>query len=348
MRAALLQICSKFCEEYLQDMDRRTALITLGSSGLALLGMSSSYFSAARNDEEALSKLLPGFTPESRNILRSVLQSGFTGQIPPAAVNDIVKSEGKERGSIMTGLLPLARTYSRPPISNYHVGAVALGASGSLYPGANLEIPGHTLGFSVHAEQAALSNAYMHSEQSVTSIAVTAAPCGHCRQFMKEVSPDSEIEILVEGKPPAKLASLLPFAFGPADLGFNNGVFPVRETNLISPNPSDDLARAALDAARRSYAPYSQSASGVAIATKGGRIHKGSYLENAAFNPSLSPLQTALIQLVLAGEEFSHISRVVLVEDAAGKISQESVTRAALSALAPSASLQRMAASRKS
>jgi cytidine deaminase len=310
--------------------------------------MSSRFITATESDDEALKKLLPKFTAASRSSLRMLLQSGFTGQIPAATVKELLASEGKDIGSIMIGLLPLARTYSRPPISNYYVGAVVRGASGSLYPGANLEIPGHSLGFSVHAEQAALSNAYMHSELGVSSIAVTAAPCGHCRQFMKEISRGSEIEILVEGKAPATLAELLPFAFGPADLGFKNGAFPVRESNLVLANAPDDLTRAALDAARHSYAPYSQSTSGVAIATKGGRIHRGSYLENAAFNPSLSPLQAALIQLVLAGEEFSKISRVVLVEDGAGNISQESVTRAALSSLAPTASVLRIAANQKS
>lgn len=329
------------------NMDRRTALATLGISGFALLELSSEPIFVPQADNEALRKLLPTLNSGSLKILRDVLNSGFTGQIPASAVRDLVRSEGKDVGTVMLSLLPLARTFSRPPISNYHVGAVVRGTSGSLYPGANLEIPGHSLGFSVHGEQAALSNAYMHSEQGVLAIAVTAAPCGHCRQFMKEVSPDSAIEILVEGKPPAKLSSLLPMAFGPNDLGFKHGAFPIEDKNLVITNSPDDVTRAALDAARHSYAPYSSSPSGVAIATKSGRIHKGSYIENAAFNPSLSPLQVALVQLILAGEEFSGVLRTVLVEDSAAKISQESVTRATMSALAPGVSLQRITATRK-
>lgn len=328
------------------NMDRRTALATLGSSGLALLALSSELIVAVPPDDEALQKLLPTLSSASRKTLQTVLNSpGFTGQILPSAVKDLLNSEGKDIASVMLSLLPLARTYSRPPISNYHVGAVARGASGSLYPGANLEILGHSLGFSVHAEQAALSNAYMHSEQAVVSIAVTAVPCGHCRQFMSEVSPERDIEILVEGKPPAKLSALLPKAFGPKDLGFKEGAFPVKETNLVvSSGASDELTKAALDAARHSYTPYSQSPSGVAISTKAGRVHKGSYLENAAFNPSLSPLQTALVQLILAGDEFSAISRVILVESSRGKISQVSVTQAALTAVAPIVELQTLRA----
>src|SRR5206468_5952186 len=54
---------------------------------------------------------------------------------------------------------------------------------------------------------------------------------------------------------------------------------------------------AALDAARKAYAPYSKSPSGVAIRSASGRTYRGSYIENVAFNPSLSPLQVALTGL---------------------------------------------------
>jgi cytidine deaminase len=51
------------------------------------------------------------------------------------------------------------------------------------------------------------------------------------------------------------------------------------------------------------------------IFTKGDDgIVVGSYLENAAFNPSLSPFYSAIIQLVSRGIPFSNIDIVVLVE----------------------------------
>ena len=218
----------------------------------------------------------------------------------------------------MLGLLPLAQTYSHAPISNFFVGVVVRGASGSLYLGANIEISGQCLGFAVHAEQSALSNAYMNSEQSVTSLAVAGgAPCGHCRQFMEEISPAGEILILIPNQPPVKLASILPAAFGPAALGATQGALPIRKVKLaLSGGASDALNAAALDAACRSYAPYSKSPAGVAIRTTGGRIFQGCYIENVAFNPSLSPLQTAVVQLIAAGQAYSAISAVTLVEDA--------------------------------
>ena len=44
---------------------------------------------------------------------------------------------------------------------------VVRGASGALYLGANIEFPGEGLGQTVHAEQAALSNAFMHDEPGI-------------------------------------------------------------------------------------------------------------------------------------------------------------------------------------
>jgi cytidine deaminase len=75
----------------------------------------------------------------------------------------------------------------------------------------------------------------------------------------------------------------------------------------------DELAGAALDAANISYAPYSKSFAGVAVRTSDGTVAAGAYAENAAFNPSMSPLEVALSQLNLAGRAFDGITEAVLV-----------------------------------
>lgn len=287
-------------------------------------------------------KLLPHLNGKSRDRLFRLLQApDFGGHIPAPDVAVLAENERKNIDDLMVDLLPLARTYSRPPISNYLVGAVARGTSGNLYLGANIEIPGHSLGFSVHGEQSALSNAYMHSEEGIAAIAVTAAPCGHCRQFINEMAPAGDTQVIIAGKSPLRLDTLLPFAFGPKDLGLKGGALPVKEINLALPKgDSDDLTLAALDAARRSYAPYSKAHSGVAIGTQSGRIYRGAYIENVAFNPSLSPFQSALAALIVGGENYASIAKVALVEIEGAVISQKSVTESALSALAPAASLR--------
>jgi cytidine deaminase len=327
-------------------MNRRQALATLGSAGLGLLAMQLPPVYADEVKQNAVSTALAKVNEKSRQrLLRILKEPGFSGCIPSAEVKALCDGGGRSIDAVMIELLPLARTYSQPPISNFYVGAVARGTSGNLYLGANMEFPGHSLGFSVHGEQSALSNAYMHSDRGISSIAVTAAPCGHCRQFMNELSPDGDIQVLVEGKPAVKLFSLLPSAFGPKDLGVEDLAFPVREVDLILPKgPSDALTLVALDAARKSYAPYTKAHSGVALATRTGLTYEGAYIENAAYNPSLPPLQTALVALLTAGESYSAISEVALVEMEGAPISQKSAAEAVLSAIAPGVKLRVLSA----
>jgi cytidine deaminase len=287
-------------------------------------------------------ELLPKLADTSRKFLSGLIkESSFSGVIPAALAKASSETANLSLEALMVALLPLARAYARPPISNFYVGAVACDSNNNLYLGANLEIPGHSLGFSVHAEQSAIANAYMHRAPDISAVAVTNAPCGHCRQFMNELSIERDTRLIVDGSEPTTLSRLLPQSFGPKDLGASSGVFPLRTIDLFSAAASDDqLTNAALTAACRSYAPYSKSHSGVAIGTHSGRVVIGCYIENAAFNPSLSPLQVALSALVLAGETWRSISRVHLVELEGVPVSQRTVTEAVLSSVAPGIGLE--------
>lgn len=91
--------------------------------------------------------------------------------------------------------------------------------------------------------------------------------------------------------------------------------------------------QAAIAAANRSHMPYSKSPSGVALECKDGRIFSGSYAENAAFNPTLPPLQGALILLNLKGYDYPDIQRAVLAEKADAPLIQWDATSATLKAL---------------
>jgi cytidine deaminase len=185
----------------------------------------------------------------------------------------------------------------------------------------------------------------MAGERAVVAITVTAAPCGHCRQFLQEFSPEGEVLVRVAGARAMKLSRLLPKAFGPADLGRLRGALPARKKQFTLSKPSSDvLVLAALEAARKSYAPYTSAYSGIALVTADGQTFAGSYIENAAFNPGLSPLQTALAGLFAAGITPDAVVRAALVEIEGAKLSQQSATRGALSSLAPTARLQVLAA----
>jgi cytidine deaminase len=232
-----------------------------------------------------------------------------------------------------------AESYARPTVSGYRVGAVVRGTSGALYLGANIEFAGESLGQTVHAEQAALSNAFMHDEPGIEAIAVSAAPCGHCRQFLYEFAGGRDIEILVPGQPAITLSALLPRPFGPRDLNVTGG--PLSRTQpgqkMIAVENVESVAQAARYAAANSYAPYTNSPSGVAIRSRRGNVYRGSYIENAAYNPSLPPLQVALAAMAMANENFSDIAEVVMAEAANNSISQLSATKSVLAVIAPRA-----------
>jgi len=228
-----------------------------------------------------------------------------------------------------------AQKYARPALTHFRVGAVVRGTSGQLYLGVNLEFPGASLGQTVHAEQAALANAFMHDEPGIAAIAVSAPPCGHCRQFLYEFSAGREIEILLPDQMPMPLSSLLPHPFGPLDLKVKQD--PLSQPRVKPQDIEGDPARSARYAAARAYAPYTNSRSGVAIRSRSSNIYLGSYIENAAFNPSLPPLQTALVGMALANEAFGDIVEVVLAEASNNSISQLSATKALLAVIAPRA-----------
>lgn len=217
-------------------------------------------------------------------------------------------------------LIPLAQSYSLAPISDFYVGAVALGISGRMYLGANMEFLGLTLAQTVHAEQSVITNAWLHHETQLTTLAVSAPPCGHCRQFINELEGASDINVLITNEAAVPFATLLPLSFGPSDLGISDRLM-ASPNNDIKIGSDDELVKSAFNGAITSYSPFSNSPSGLALQTSTG-VYVGRYAENCAYNPSLSPLQGALIALYLAGDNFSDIKRAVLVESSNSAVSQ--------------------------
>jgi cytidine deaminase len=254
------------------------------------------------------------------------------GSIPAAEVGRFLRSSGMTIDELMLALIPDAQKFALPPISDFFVGAVALGTSGSLYFGANFEFVGQALSFTVHGEQAATANAIAHGEVGMQMLAVSAAPCGYCRQFLYELTTASTLLVLLPKTPPALLTSLIPDAFGPADLNVTAALMSPQSHGLtLSPGTDDPVVEAALEAANASYAPYTFDYAGVALKTRDGGIFTGSVAENAAFNPSMSPLEAAVVNLVISGgKSYGDIVDAVLVEMADSKASQAAATRAVL------------------
>jgi cytidine deaminase len=301
---------------------------------------------SSRLDASTLRKLMRLRNPDSCDrLLRILNDPNLRGHIPAAVVESVLGWENWPAEKLMVELLPVAQTYSQSPISQYRVGAVVRGASGSLYLGTNIEVPGQVLGFAVHGEQAAVANAFMHEERGLTGLAVTAPPCGHCRQFLNELDQSEELKIWVKNEEPTTLMTLLPASFGPGNLNVKDRLFKGTKADLKMVAPTaDTLSTSALDAARLAYAPYTKALAGVAILSLTKVVYTGSYIECAAYNPSLSPLQSALVSLIMSGEKLSNIYSVVLVEMEKAPISQRSATQAVLDSIAPEARLRRVPA----
>jgi cytidine deaminase len=275
---------------------------------------------------------------EVSNLQNILTAPGFEGVISAAESAELQRKENLPLPELLRKLVPMARTFSRPPISNYPVGAVCVGETGAIYFGTNFEIPEHPLNMSVHGEQCAFTNAFMHNETRITHVVTSAPPCGHCRQFMNEFAAGGPLTMLVEGEK-FDLQDLLPLNFGPQHLGNTGGVFSTEKLKLQALDTADQLVKTAWQAAAHSYAPYSKSPSGVGLRLNNGTVCSGSYIENVAFNPSLSPVHAAFVQLVLSGVEFDQVNEVVLVEVEQAAVSQEGLMRSVLAVIAPSAKL---------
>jgi cytidine deaminase len=102
----------------------------------------------------------------------------------------------------------------------------------------------------------------------------------------------------------------------------------------------DSLVLEALSAAKQCYAPYTQNFAGCAIQLSDEKLYSGRYAENAAFNPSLSPLHAAMIRMNMDSLlPMNEITRAVLVEKPTS-ISQRSICELLLGTLAPEVQLE--------
>ncbi|KAK0571479.1 hypothetical protein LWI29_016832 [Acer saccharum] len=272
------------------------------------------------------------------------------------------KSMAQKAGLTLQQLLPTlvkpAQTLARPPISKFHVGAVGLGSSGRIFMGVNMEFPGVPLNQSIHAEQFLITNLVLNAEPHLCYFAVSAAPCGHCRQFLQEIRNATHIKLAItetncDCEPKYQyLSHFLPDRFGPDDLldkdvpllleTHQNGLkFNDYHQNIIcngngNGQISEKLKLAALDAANKSHAPYSKCPSGVALMDCEGKFYQGSYMESAAYNPSLGPVQAALVAYVAGGGGgYERIVAAVLVEMEGVVVRQQHTVKSLLEEISP-------------
>ena len=123
-----------------------------------------------------------------------------------------------------------AREHSYSPYSGFAVGAALLTKDGKVYQGCNIE--NSAFGPTNCAERTAFFTAVYQGEREFEAIAVVGgkagqpiselcAPCGVCRQVMREFCEDDFKIYLSKGDGTAvevKLTDLLPFGFTKDDL----------------------------------------------------------------------------------------------------------------------------------
>ena len=122
-----------------------------------------------------------------------------------------------------------ARKFSYCPYSNFAVGAALLTCDGKVYTGCNVESSSYTP--TNCAERTAVFKAVSEGEREFAAIAVIGAPegekgkfcapCGVCRQVLREFCEPETFRVLLGTTESVKaytLAELLPASFGPADL----------------------------------------------------------------------------------------------------------------------------------
>ncbi|MFR3226177.1 MAG: cytidine deaminase [Blautia massiliensis (ex Durand et al. 2017)] len=124
-----------------------------------------------------------------------------------------------------------AQKFAYTPYSHFNVGAALLSQSGRVYTGCNIENAGYTP--TNCAERTALFKAVSEGERKFSAIAIVGSkegtvnelvtgPCGVCRQALYEFGgPDLTVIMArtVDDYIVTTLGQLLPYGFGPANLG---------------------------------------------------------------------------------------------------------------------------------
>ncbi len=133
----------------------------------------------------------------------------------------------------------------------------------------------------------------------------------------------------------------MPASFGPSNLKINVSLYDDRDNNLRLQAPNTEpVVQEALRQANIAYAPYSDCPSGIALSLKNGELFGGFYVENAAFNPSVSPILSALVNLLSNGYNYKDIREVTLVERKKGPVTQKNNVKDVLGSIAPQATFR--------
>jgi cytidine deaminase len=268
-----------------------------------------------------------------------------TGHVVPAArAAEVIERFGlTDVEALMLLLLDDARTLADPPISGYWVGIVGLEQdTGDLVLGGNLEFPGTHLGTTVHGEGFVMTRAYQRGTSIATLALNRAHPCAHCRQYISEFAASAGLTLIDTLGHRLSLADIYPWPFAPSALG-EMGAVPGIDHNpnldVTGVDLRDDVHAALVDAGRRAWTPYSGCPSAVVLEMSDDTSWSGAAVESVAFNPTMPPLQSALIAARAHGYAWSDIRAAWLGTTLGGDVDMSRPTVDLLAVIAPDAVL---------
>lgn len=231
------------------------------------------------------------------------LASNLGGVVEKAEVDRLIAAFSLTGvDDLMLLALPAAQDIAHPPISDFHVGSVGLEAeTGNLVLGGNVEFPGTHLGTTVHGEGFVFTRAFSRGT-TISTIAIGEAhPCAHCRQYLSEFAATRHLTLIDPLGHRLTMAQLYPWPFDPDYLG-ETGAVPGR--TLWTLQAEDVLLR---ETGERAHTPYSKCPGAIVLTLEDGSLVRGAAIESVAFNPTIGPLQAALIDLIAHGRSYDEI-----------------------------------------
>ena len=303
--------------------------------------------------DQAVPARLSQVSPATRSALAEAAQAAIAagrnrpqdnlgGVLPAATAAELVtRFELHSVRDLMCLLLDTAaKTMAKPLISDFHVGAVGLEAeTGNLILGGNVEFPASHLGYTLHGEGFVFTRAMSRGTDMAVIAIGEAHPCAHCRQCLAEYAASDRLELIDPLGHTLTLSQLYPWPFDPAYLG-ERGAVPGRDLWPDLRFEEDSVSPAAeilLAAGRRSHSPYSKCPGALTLHLKDGAAVTGIAIESVAFNPTIHPVQAALVDLLAHGYGYSDIAGASLGTARGGAVDYTVSTRELLSRLAPEA-----------
>jgi cytidine deaminase len=261
-----------------------------------------------------------------------------------AEVQRIDAAFGLSGDELMLLSVKQAEGFARPAVSNFYVGCVGRETeTGNLIFGGNLEFPGAHIGNTVHGEGSVFARAFSRGTSVETIAIFEAHPCAHCRQFLSEFAATAKLTLIDPMGHRLRMADLYPWPFDPDYLG-EKGIVAgeVRQPRLglVANELAPAAATKLIELGRRAYTPYGKAPAAILLMLRDGAMVGGAAIESVSFNPTMSPLQAAMIDLYAHEYEEKDVVAAVLAATRGAAVDYVKHARDLLAAIAPGVQLQ--------